>query len=129
MQQAVCVRRKTRKTKKQKIPRKSAPSKTHHEIHTSSPTATTSRRRATSVVGTLCAPRYEEAFFAHRQKMAPLRMKRLFCPIGKTRTSVASLPRPCLITSREVNEARRTHTCSRPCAFEEKKREKNMNPA
>ena len=25
------------------------------------------------------------------------------------------------ITSREVNEARRPHTCSRPCAFEEKK--------
>ena len=26
------------------------------------------------------------------------------------------------ITSREVNEARRPHTCSRPCAFEEKKK-------
>ena len=34
---------------------------------------------------------------------------------------------PCthLGTSREVNEARRLHTCSRPCAFEEKKIEKN----
>ena len=28
-------------------------------------------------------------------------------------------------TSREVNEARRPHTCSRPCVFEEKKRKKN----
>ena len=27
-------------------------------------------------------------------------------------------------TSREVNEARRLHTCSRPCAFEEKKTKK-----
>ena len=26
------------------------------------------------------------------------------------------------ITSREVNEARRPHTCSRPCAFEKKKK-------
>ena len=32
------------------------------------------------------------------------------------------------ITSREVNEAKRPHTCSRPCAFEEKKRKKR-NPA
>ena len=29
------------------------------------------------------------------------------------------------VTSREVNEARRPHTCSRPCAFEEKKEEKH----
>ena len=34
-------------------------------------------------------------------------------------------------TSREVNEARRPHTCSRQCAFEEKrkKRKKRKNPA
>ena len=31
-------------------------------------------------------------------------------------------------TSREVNEARRPHTCSRPCAFEEKKTTKKRNP-
>ena len=30
-------------------------------------------------------------------------------------------------TSREVNEARWPHTCSRPCAFEEKKIEKKKN--
>ena len=33
-------------------------------------------------------------------------------------------------TSRELNEARRPHTCSRPCALGEKKRgKKNTNPA
>ena len=32
-------------------------------------------------------------------------------------------------TSREVNEARRPHTCCRPCAFEEKKTKKKRNPA
>ena len=33
-------------------------------------------------------------------------------------------------TSREVNEARRPHTCNSPCAFEEnKKKKKTRNPA
>ena len=33
-------------------------------------------------------------------------------------------------TSREVNEARRPHTCRRPCAFEEKQtKKKTRNPA
>ena len=32
-------------------------------------------------------------------------------------------------TSREVNEARRPHTCSRPCAFEQKKQKEKRNPA
>ena len=36
--------------------------------------------------------------------------------------SVASLPPPCLITSREVHEARLPRTCNRPFAFEEKKK-------
>ena len=35
----------------------------------------------------------------------------------------------CQCTSREVNEARQPHTCSRPCSFEEKKNEKKTNPA
>ena len=35
-----------------------------------------------------------------------------------------------VLTSVEVNEARRPHTCSRPCAFEEKhKNKKTRNPA
>ena len=49
-------------------------------------------------------------------------MKRLFAL--KETTSVASIPRRCLITSRDVNEARWPHTCCRPCAFEEKKSKK-----
>ena len=41
--------------------------------------------------------------------------------------SVASLPRPCLTTSGEVNKSRWPHTCSRQCAFEEKKHEITSN--
>ena len=48
MQQAVCVRTKTKTDKKNT--RKSAPPKTHHEIHSSAATATTSRRSATKHV-------------------------------------------------------------------------------
>ena len=56
--------------------------------------------------------------------------KRLFCLKAKT-FSVASLSRPCLITSREVNDSRGPHTCSRPFEFGEKKNEKKKrkNPA
>ena len=54
-------------------------------------------------------------------------MKRLFRLYAKT-ASVASLRRPCLITSREVHEARLPRTCSRPCAFEVKKTKKNEIP-
>ena len=86
MQQAVCVRR---KKKRKKNPRNLAAPKTHHEIHSSPATATTSRRRAMKHVpraalaisknhecyilriyrqtdeqnnGALYTPRYEEAF-------------------------------------------------------------------
>ena len=124
MQQAVCVRRRKKIGKKSR--KKSPHPKTHHEIHGSPATATTSRRRAKSHVlrvspyspasmdtgfvetglvqlsqpvkttnvtytltdrlnsGTLYAPRYDEAF----------------SPIGKKKSSVASLPRPCLIMKR-----------------------------
>ena len=57
--------------------------------------------------GTMYAPRYDDTFW----------------PKGK-RCPVSSLPRPFLITSRDVNEARRPHTCCRPCAFEEQKSNK-----
>ena len=53
------------------------------------------------------APRYDDTFW----------------PKGK-RCPVSSLPRPFLITSRDLNEARRPHTCCRPCAFEEQKSNK-----
>ena len=45
-------------------------------------------------------------------------MKRLFCPIGKNG----------LNTSREVNEARRPHAFSRPCAFEKKNTHEKPRP-
>ena len=48
-------------------------------------------------------------------------MKRLFA-YRRITDSVAALPRSYLITSREVNEARRPHTCYSPCPFEEKNR-------
>ena len=51
--------------------------------------------------GTRYAPRYEEAF------------------LPKAKNG--------LITSREVNEARLPRTCSRPCAFEEKKTKKKKH--
>ena len=57
--------------------------------------------------GTMYAPRYDDTFW----------------PKGK-RCPVSSLPRPFFITSRAVNEARRPHTCCRPCAFEEQKSNK-----
>ena len=40
-------------------------------------------------------------------------------------SSVASLIRPCLITSRDVHEARLPRICSRLCPFEVKKTKKN----
>ena len=49
MQQAVCVRW-GKKNGKKKNEKKSAPSKTHHEIHSSPATATASRRHETKHV-------------------------------------------------------------------------------
>ena len=53
-------------------------------------------------------------------------MKRLFCLKAKNGLIIMA---PCTHpgTGREVNEARWPHTCSRPCAFEEKQnREKKI---
>ena len=47
--------------------------------------------------------------------------KKVYVPVCNPR---AASPLSPYTTSREVNEARRPHTCSRPCAFEEKKRRK-----
>ena len=58
-------------------------------------------------------------------------MKRLFCLQAKNGLIMKRVldlkAKNGLITSREVNEARRPHTCSRPCAFEEKKYLKKNN--
>ena len=60
-------------------------------------------------------PRYKEAFFSVSKKR----------PRSLHSLGLASL-------LREINEARQPHTCSRPCAFDEKKTKKNgqkRNPA
>ena len=49
MQQAVCVRRKKKSGGEEKHEKSAAP-ETHHEIHSSTATATNSRRRATKHV-------------------------------------------------------------------------------
>ena len=79
--------------------------------------------------GTLYAPRYEEAFLP-KGKKRPRSLRSLglatlwrgFFPYRQKTASVASLLRPCLITGREVHEARLPRSCSRPCAFEEQKK-------
>ena len=156
MQQAVCVRRKKRKTRG----KKSAPLKTQHEIPSSRVTASNSRRHArkhvtrvspyspasidlgfveiglvqlwqsvktTSVTHTLSDTdrRTDRQTIFIMAPCAHPDIKRLFCLKAKT-SSVASLSRTSLITSREENEAKRPHTCRRPCAFEEiNEKEKN----
>ena len=153
-------KKKNRQKKKARI--NPAAPKTHHEIHSSPATATTSIRRATKHVPRVSPyspastnPGFVEIGLVqllrsvtttnvtdiHRQTdrqtnsiITPCThpgVKRLF---RLKRASVTSLPRPCLITSIEVNEASWPHTCSRPCAFEEKKiskkqkHEKNIPP-
>ena len=139
MQQAVCVRRKKNRGGK-KNTKKSTPPKTHHEIHSSPATATTSTRRATKHVTHVSPyspasidPGFVEIGFVQlsqsvktanvthtqtdgqsNEAMAPCThpgMKRLFCLWANN--SVASLSRPCLITMIEVNEARRPHAAGR----------------
>ena len=142
--------------------KKIAPPKAHHGIHSRPATATNSRRRAAKHVPrvspyslasidpgfvknrprTALAISKNDECYTHTDRRADelksgtlyaLRYEKAFCPKGKKTTSVALLPRPCLNTSREVNEARGPHTCTRPCAFERKKnRKKNKtrkNPA
>ena len=129
MQQAMCVR-------KQKNTKKSAPLKTHHEIHSSPATATNSRRRATKHVPRVCPlspasiyPRFVEIGLVqlsqsvkttnvihtltdtHRQThtdktdklnsgtLCAPRYEGAFLPESKKTASVASLPRPSLVTS------------------------------
>ena len=50
--------------------------------------------------------------------------------VTRTHRQTNGIMAPCTHpgTSRQVNEARRPHTCSRPCALEEKKKEKNEIP-
>ena len=116
MQQAVCVRRKQNGTKTRDP---AAPK--HHEIHSSPATMTTSRRPATKHVPRISL--YLPASIDPR--FVQIGLVRLSQPVKNT-----NVPYTHPGTSREVNEARRPHTCSRPCAFEEEKkieRKKNTN--
>ena len=51
--------------------------------------------------------------------------------VTRTHRQTNGIMAPCTHpgTSRQVNEARRPHTCSRPCALEEKKKGKKRNSA
>ena len=82
------------------------------------------------------APRYEETFFLKAKnslgRFAPSTLPHYedaFCLKVKNGLNIMA---PCTHpgTSRDVTKARRPHTGSRPCAFEEKKNEKTTrNPA
>ena len=149
MQQAVCVRRKKNEKKKTRNP---AARKAHHGIYTNQVTATTSRRRAMKHVPHICPvsldsihPGFVEIGLVPLSEsvlkttnvtqtnkiMEPCThpsMKRLFFANRQKPASDTSLPRLWFITSGYEYEARRPHTCSRPCAFEEEKKTGEKKP-
>ena len=107
--------------------KKTTPPGTHYEGRSSPANATSSRRRAKKHVARVCP-------------ISPASIDTRFVQIGlvqlsqsvKTTNSMShtythkptdKLNTPCTHpgTSREVKEATRPHTCSRPCAFKEKK--------
>ena len=109
------------KKKNEKKTRKSAASKTHHKIRSSRATVTTSRRRAMKYVPRVspCSPAPVDPWFVEIGLVQ-------LSPSVKT-TNVTQTDRQTSFTSREVNEARRPHICSRLCAFEEKKNRKKTH--
>ena len=116
-----CAFEKKRKEKKNK---KSAPSGTHHENHSSQATATNSRWRATKQGPRVSPyspasidPGFVEIGLVHLSQS----VKTTNVTHTHTQTNEIMAPRTHPGTSREVNEERRPHTGSRPCAFEEKK--------
>ena len=91
-----------RSKNKKRTPTSPAVPKTHHEIHSRPANATASRWRATKHVPCVKKPILARV---HRSRVR----------LNRPRAAVTDS------TCREVNEARRPHTCIRPCAFEEKK--------
>ena len=106
--------------KQEKKTQKSDPLTTHHEIHNSPPTATNSRRCATKHVPRVSlystasinlgfveiglvqlsqSVKTTNVTHTHRHT------NQIMAPCAHKTASVASLPWPCLISSREVNEA------------------------
>ena len=135
MQQAGCIRWKKKYEKKTR--KNPTPPKTHNEIHSSPASATTSRRRATKHVPRV-SPYSPASIDPEFVEMGLLQLsqscKNDECYTHRqtdrqTDRQTNSKMAPCTHpgTSREVNEARWPHTCSRPCAFEEKRNRKKTH--
>ena len=124
--------RSKKKTTEKKNTNPAAP-KTHHEIHSSPATATTSRRRATKHVPRV-SPYSPASIDAGFVEISLVQLSQLAKTTNNTHTGrqINSIMAPCMHpgTSREVNEASRPHTCSKPWAFEiqtNKKRKKTIS--
>ena len=105
-------------------PEKSAPLKTHHEIHSSPATASNSRRHARKHVPRVSA--YSPASIDPRfVEIGLVQLSQSVKTTNVTHTYTDYIMAPCTHpgTRIQVIEARRPYTCSRPCAFEEKKHE------
>ena len=124
LQQAVCVQ-----TKKKRRKRNPAAPTTHPEIHSSTATATTSRRRARKHVPRVSpySPASIDPGFVEIG-LVQLSQSVKTTNVTHTHTNLAMAPCTHPGTSSEVSEARRPHTCSRLCAFGKKKRENEISP-
>ena len=128
MQQAVCVRRK-KKIEKKNTEKKSAPLRTHHEIQSSPATASNSRRHARKHVPRVNSnsPASIDPEFVEIGLVQLSQSVKTTNSMSQTRTHTYRQTNkkiaPCTHpgTSREANEARWPHACSRPWVFEEKR--------
>ena len=104
--------------------------KTNHEIHPSPATPTISRRRAMKHVPRV-RPHSPASIDPGVVEKGLLQLSQSVKTTHVTHTDrqTNKIMAPCRHpgTSIEVNEARRPHTCSRPCAFEEKKNRKRKH--
>ena len=121
LQQAVYVRSKTKPNKKT---RNRAVPKTHHEIDSSPATATTSRRHAAKHVPRV-SPYSPASIDPGFVEIGLVQLSQSVKTTNVTHTYTDYIMAPCTHpgTRIQVIEARRPYTCSRPCAFEEKKHE------
>ena len=67
-----------------------------------------------------------KAYIAEGSEVRTRDPKPMFC--RRRRSNLLGYWKMVTTSSRGLNEARRPHTCSRQCAFEEKKRQKNEIP-
>ena len=107
-----------------KTRKKPAPPKTHYETHISPATATTSRQTATKCAPRVCPcpPASIDPGFV---EIGLVQLSQSVKTTNVTHTYTDYIMAPCTHpgTRIQVIEARRPYTCSRPCAFEEKKHE------